>query len=179
MAEQWTTEDEWTVDGFMAEIQALEDSPPPTPDWQERIECDTHRWPTYVAHVEGMYPAACPSCIYESQRQQIVELQHRSHRPWLWKWKPYAWLARHGYSWGLTAGSSWGNMCSLCGTTTRISWRGRRRYIFGVERETWGCLLKRHHRRTEAVDCGLCSKCCPCPTCGSTDPTHNVCEVTK
>jgi hypothetical protein len=171
-------EDEWTLDGFLAQIEAMEDSPPPTPEWQERIDCDRHRWPTYVAHVEGMYPAECPSCSYERQQERITELQHRTHRRY-WKWKITARFARRAYPLGIISGSSWGNMCSLCGTTTRISWRGRRPYVLGMKREEWACLLKRRHRYRLHYPSGLCAICCPCPDCGSTDVDHYTCEATS
>lgn len=170
------TEVEWTVEGFLAEIDAMEANPPAAPEGILRIECeaDPPHWPIYTAHVDGMYPAYCWFCQSAEYSKQIEELKHRSHHRW-WKWRAYRWLARHGYSWGLTAGSSWGNMCSLCGTTTRINWRGKRSYILGQSREAWTCLLRYHHRRTPHEGCGLCTTCLPCPDCGSTATDHYDC----
>lgn len=169
---------EWTVEGFLAECDAVQANPPEAPPGMERVECGATppHWPTYMAHVDGQYGAPCYMCISSEQTERIAELKHRSHHRW-WKWRAYRWLSRRGYSWGLTAGSTWGNMCAHCGTTTQIHWRGKRSYILGQPREWWQCLVKRHHIYTplHGRTFDLCTKCAPCPDCGSTAADHEVC----
>ena len=176
--EDTEVEVDWTS-WFRGEVDRIEKNPPPAPEGMERVQCDEGHWPTYVAHVEGMYPAPCLQCIGAEDRKTIEALKHRTHRRW-WKWGITRWFARHGYSLGIISGSSWGNMCGPCGTVTRLRWRGSRPYILGVQREAWGCLIKRHHRRaTSHISAGLCTKCLPCPDCGSTDPNHYVCGIQR
>lgn len=177
MSTDETYEDEWTVEGFLAECDAMRDNPPAAPEGMERVQCDAEppHWPTYVAHVDGMYPSPCPACQITEQSKRIEELKHQSHHRWWWKWRAYAWLARHSYSWGITSGSSWGNMCSHCGTVTQIHWRGKRPYILGRPRDWWTCLLRYHHRQTLLQGSGFCTICLPCPDCGSTATDHFVC----
>lgn len=182
MADLIDTEDEWSLDGFLAECDAIHDSPPPAPAGMELAECmaEPRHWPTYFPVVDGMYPAACPTCQYVALREDRDRLEHEArHKPWH-RWRLTKWFSRHAYSLGIIAGSCWSNGCAHgCKTRTTLSWRGRRPYILGVQRETWGCLLKRRHVRTATyVTGGLCSKCCPCPDCGSTAADHSVCGVT-
>lgn len=174
-----TEETEWTVEGFCAEVDRISANPPPAPEGFELVECTAGHWPTYMAHVDGMYPAPCPACIIDdySKRESIARCKAK-HRRWK-SWRILGWLSSRAYSLGIIAscGTSYGH-CEHCGIGRqhlRPRWRGKRSYILGVSTDDWGCLLKRHHRRTEARDCGLCSICCPCPDCGSTDPNHYVC----
>lgn len=172
-------EREWTIEGFMADLDAVCANPMPAPPGLELVECDAEprHWPTYVAHVDGMYPTYCHQCAYQVGLPRQNELVHKAeHRRWH-RWRVTARFARHAYAWGLIAASATHyNGCKDCPKRTTIRWRGKRSYILGARRETWGCLLKRHHIRTPLVTCrGLCSKCCPCPDCGSTDPTHYDC----
>jgi hypothetical protein len=54
---------------------------------------------------------------------------------------------------------------------------GRRPYILGLQREQWGCLIKRHHIASPSERYGtMCGKCMPCPYCGETRWHHDCPE---
>jgi hypothetical protein len=168
-------EQEWSLDWFSAEIDRVQANPPAAPEGLELVECtaEPRHWPTYVAHVEGMYPAPCYSCIIDDYaRSERRERCKREHRRWK-SWRIWTRLASRLYTLGITSsggGVSFGR-CEFCGIGRQAMaphWRGKRPYILGAHRETWACLLKRRHRRTPHEGCGLCTKCAPCPECGST-----------
>lgn len=169
-------EQEWSVESFLAECDAVRDNPPPTPPGLELIECDAipRHWPTYVAHVEGMYPAYCEACAWEAGQPRREELEHRAFHRRRQTWRITHWLALHGYSWGLLSGSShsWPPCCG--GERVTLNWRGRRVYFFGKPREWWSCLRRGHiYRPLEGRTFHLCAICCPCSGCRSTDPMHH------
>lgn len=169
-------EEEWSLDRFMAECDALVANPPAAPDGLELVECDAspRHWPTYVAHVDGQYPAPCMYCVSAAESKQIAQLRcERDHRRWK-SWRIWGWVNMKAYVLGLTAGGgvSYGR-CEHCGVgrqQMRPSWRGKRPYILGIRREAWACARRGH--RHQATSWGLCSVCAPCPSCGSTNPNH-------
>jgi hypothetical protein len=172
-------EPDWLAE-FSAEIDRMHANPPPASPGMELIECraEPRHWPTYTAHVDGMFPSNCPTCEYVALREERDRLEHEAHHKRWQRWRITGWFARHAYSLGLIAGSGTAyNGCPDCPLRHTLNWRGRRPYILGVERETWSCLLRRHHRRTAThITAGLCSKCCPCPGCGSTAADHYCCD---
>ncbi len=167
------TADHWTT------------NPPAAPDGFELIECsaEPRHFPIYMPVDDDLYPGHCLFCerddLSRANREQRCRLQHRR-----WKsWKGWSRIASRLYTLGITSsggGTSFGR-CEFCGVGRQQiapRWRGKRHYILGIKRETWRCLLKYHHRRTATyITAGLCSKCCPCPDCGSTDADHYVCGV--
>lgn len=176
------TEVEWTVEGFLAECEAMRANPPAAPEGMERIECGAEppHWPTYVAHVDGMYPSPCPSCQLSDMSRQYAKLRcERDHRRWK-SWNGWSRISSRLYTLGITAsggGTSFGG-CEFCGIGRQHHpprWRGKRPYILGVQRDTWTCLLRYHHRRTVLQGSGFCTICLPCPDCGSTATDHFVC----
>lgn len=156
--------------------------PPAAPPGFELVECiaTPRHWPEYHVADDDFYPGLCCSCQYDMLRTTASEWECKAkHRRWK-SWRILGWLAGKAYVLGIIAshGTTYGR-CEHCGIGRqyhRPRWRGRRPYVLGVFTETWGCLLKRHHRRaTSYITGGLCTKCLPCPDCGSTDPTHHVC----
>ena len=169
-------EDEWTVEGFLAECDRVTENPPSAPDGMELIECGAtpRHWPTYVPHVDGQYPAHCFLCERDDLDREVRQLRcEREHRRWK-SWRVWLWISTRLYSLGLSTGGgvTYGR-CEFCGIDRQHHaprWRGKRSYVLGVRRETWTC-LRRGHRHSPTYY-GLCSICAPCPSCGSTDPRH-------
>lgn len=175
-------DDEDIVDYICRVGDWLSASPPPAPPGFVLVACeaDPRCHPEYRIAEDVFYPAPCTSCQnaanYRSEREQTCRLEHR-------KWKSWAGLSkinRRLYALGIIAGSgtSFG-CCEFCGIgrqEMRPRWRGGRPYVLGLKREEWAC-LRRGHRHSPHVACGLCSVCMPCPDCGSIDPTHYSCEV--
>lgn len=169
---------EWTIEGFLAECEAITTNPPAAPEGLELIECEAEprHWPTYAAYVDGQYPSPCPSCVLDDLSRQNAKLRCESdHRRWK-SWNVWSRIASRLYVLGITSsggGTSYGR-CQHCGIGRQHMaphWRGRRSYVLGVKRETWTC-LRRGHRRQESPSCGLCTVCAPCSECGSTDRLH-------
>lgn len=172
-----TDDDEWTVDAFIAECERVTANPPPAPKGLELLECGAtpRHWPTYVAHIDGQYPGHCYDCAIDNldraNRRLVCERDHRRWKSWSALW----WITTRLYALGITStGASvrYGR-CEFCGVGRQHSlprWRGRRPYILGKSRYWWTCL--RHGHRHSPTDYGLCSVCAPCPSCGSTEPTH-------
>lgn len=170
-------EREWTVDWFLAECERVEKNPPPAPEGMELVECDAEprHWPIYVAHIDGMYPAHCIYCEAADLSKRLREIAcQRGHRRWK-SWSIWSRISSRLYVLGVTAsggGTSYGR-CEFCGIGrqhTAPRWRGKRSYFLGRKREEWACLMRGH--RHSPTDYGLCSICCPCPSCGSPDPAH-------
>lgn len=97
------------------------------------------------------------------------------HRAWC-RWRITGWVAHHGYALGLLSGSGWsmGGGCDGCRT---LYWRGSRPYILGWSRGEWRCRTGRNpacrpHRPADPIGLGYCSKCLPCPACGSETAGH-------
>ena len=173
----FSDEDEWTVERFIADCDRITENPPPAPEGFELIECSAtpRHWPTYMPYVDGQYPAACPACQCDAESDANARLRcerdHRRWKSWTGWWRISSWL----YMLGITSsgGSVSMGRCEFCGTTRQHRaprWRGRRVYILGVRREVWEC-LRRGHRHSPTYY-GMCSICCPCPSCGSTDADH-------
>ena len=170
--------DEWTVEGFIAACDRVTANPPAAPTGIELVECaaEPRHWPMYVAHVDGMYPSHCILCERDDLARQLREIEcRRKHRRWK-SWRVWSRLASRLYVLGVTSsggGVSYGN-CEFCGISRQHMaprWRGKRSYILGLRREAWCCL--RHGHRHAPTSYGLCAVCCPCPSCGSTDPEHS------
>lgn len=173
------TEDdqEWTVEGFIAECDRIGENPPAAPAGFELVECsaEPRHWPTYVAQVDGMYPAPCHMCITENLSRDLNQMRcEKEHRRWK-SWRIWDRITSRLYVLGIIAGSAtWFGRCEFCGIGRQHMaprWRGKRPYILGLQREQWAC-LRRGHRRSE-TSYGVCSICLPCPSCGSTDPDHS------
>jgi hypothetical protein len=176
-------EDEWTVDGFLAECDQMQAHPPTPPDGIELIECtaEPRHWPMYMAHVEGMYPGHCLFCERDALAEEVRRATcEREHRRWK-SWDAWGRLSMRLYVLGITSsggGIAFGR-CEFCGITCQHAaprWRGKRPYILGQPYQWWSC-LRRGHRYSplEGGAGGLCSVCLPCPDCGSADPEHAVC----
>lgn len=169
---------EWTVESFLAECDRVAENPPTPPDGIVLIECtaDPRHWPTYAAYVDGMYESGCPLCERDDLYQQLRKIEcDRKHRRWK-SWQIWSRISGRLYVLGITSsgGGTWFGRCEFCGLGRQHfapTWKGKRPYIFGLRRETWAC-LRRGHRRSDTYY-GLCSICCPCPSCGSTDPSHS------
>jgi hypothetical protein len=108
------------------------------------------------------------------------ELEHARHGAWR-RWKVTGRVLGWAYQLGVIGGYGYqGNSACHPMCVSGVRWRGRRLYILGWSRGRWACLLRYHHRRREVVDAPvLCSVCCPCPECGSTDADHWDCEMTS
>jgi hypothetical protein len=171
-------EEEWTVEGFLAACDRITNNPPAAPSGFELIECEAtpRHWPIYEAYVDGQYPAPCFICERDELDQQLRKVDcERSHRRWK-SWRIWWQINMRLYTLGITSsgGGLWMGRCEFCGIERQHMapcWRGRRPYILGARREFWTC-LRRGHRRSP-TDYGLCSVCCPCPSCGSTNPSHD------
>ena len=170
-------DDEWPIEGFIAECDRVVADPPAAPRGLELVECGAspRHWPMYLAHVDGMYPSHCILCERDDLARQLrkvkCEREHRRWKSWSIWWRLAGWL----YVIGITAsggGVSYGR-CEFCGIGRQHiapRWRGKRSYILGMRREEWTCLRRGH--RHSPTEYGLCAICCPCPSCGSTDPEH-------
>lgn len=169
-------DDEWTVEGFLADCDRITDNPPTAPDGMELVECDAtpRHWPIYLPVVEGQYPAHCFLCERDDLDREIRRRNcERDHRRWK-SWRGWWHISLRLYALGITTGGGTTHgRCEFCGVTRQEhapSWRGRRSYILGKRREWWECLRRWHRYSPTAY--GLCSVCAPCPSCGSTDPGH-------
>lgn len=131
----------------------------------QRIECDAGHPVTFVHASEG-YPAPCMYCAWDAEAKAHSGCRHSHHHKWRsWKLTRRAdhLLAMLGV--GHFTSARWGGGCNGCHTR----WRWGSGMILWRPAEWWGCLLLRHHRRTE-LGCwgeplGICAICCPCPGC--------------
>lgn len=168
------------VDYLGRQGDAWSQSPPPAPPGFELIECTAtpRHWPLYTVVDDDFY--AGPDCLYctaSAYSDRISRLEHDAHRAWQ-RWRITGKLGGWLYTTGITStGASWrmGGHCPGCYTLPKFN-RNRRPYILGVSRETWHCLLRRHHRPSVDRPFGLCTKCFPCAECGSTATGHH-CEA--
>jgi hypothetical protein len=168
-------DDEDYVDYLTRQGDAWSNNPPPPPPGFDLIPCEAtpRHWPHYVPVDHDFYPSDCPDCQYASLADAHGGCAHSQHRAWR-RWKITGKVSSWLYTSGLTpAGGSWqmGNGCHGCQTLPKWN-RNQRVYILFVSRETWHCLLKRHHRPTVDRSFGLCTKCYPCADCGSTETGH-------
>lgn len=173
-------EQEWSLEGFLADCDRVTENPPPAPPGFELIECEAtpRHWPTYSAQVDGMYPAPCYLCMSsehskaDAMRKCVAEHRRWKSWNWLYRWSSWAYVT------GLTAsggGTSYGR-CEFCGIGRQHHaprFRGKRVYILGKPREWWACLRRGHiYSPLEGRTFHWCSICLPCSGCGSTDPMH-------
>ena len=164
----------------------LTNTPPAAPEGFRLVPCEAtpRHCPLYEVAEDVFYDRPCPDCVasdaYRRERESRCKLDHRRWKSWRIWWR----ISSRLYTFGVTSsggGVSYGR-CEFCGIGRQHMaprWRGKRPYILGVKRETWACLIKRHHRRVEHYPTGLCAICCPCPECGSTDREHYTCEATR
>lgn len=136
--------------------------PPHDPMW---MEYDDEAW----------YPPGCPRCWYEAMRDAHAGCQHSHHRAWR-RWKLSKWLAGWAYRLGLIAAYtfSYDAHCHGCMDGFRLKSKTGRPYILGWPTWKWGCLLKNRHWPGRYVGFGCCTKCLPCPECGSTEWEHDA-----
>lgn len=149
-------------------------NPPAAPEGFELIECSAtpRHWPEYHAVDSDFYDAECSHCQYAALAAAHAGCVHSHHKFWQ-RWKITGKFSSWLYSMGITAsGGSWqmGGGCTGCYTLPKFN-RHKRVYALGVSMESWRCILKAHHRPGDQV-AGLCTKCYPCPTCGSKTATH-------
>lgn len=146
------------------------DAAVPAPPGFELVGCDaTPRHPAvYVlAPAGGSYPAPCPHCQLWAEIDAHRGCEHAGHGRWR-RWRVVRWAVGQLYASGLSSsggGVQWGGGCDRC-LVGGPSWRGARPYVLWVRRWTWRC-LRAGHRPAERVAFGFCSKCLPCPDCGS------------
>jgi len=169
-------EDEDYVEFIVRQGEAYSQNPPPAPPGFELIECDAEprHWPFYSVQSEG-YPPACPHCVQHSLMEAHEPCEHDGHGTWR-RWKLSHWAVRHAVSSGLLGGGyghRMGGGCRWC-LTSLPSWRAKRRFVLWVSRDTWRCILQGRHLPGDPVAFGYCSKCLPCPSCGTTTA---ICSV--
>ena len=150
-------------------------------DQLELIGCDAeprHHETWTRRDPEAWYPPGCPYCWHDNARDQHAGCEHSHHWPWR-RWQISHRVLGWAYSLGLVAG--WGVSydaphCYGC-ISGRILWRSSRGwppYVLGWPSWKWGCLLKNRHWPGPFIGLGCCTKCAPCPECGSTAPNHDV-----
>lgn len=150
-------------------------NPPTPPSGFVLIECDAEprHWPLYTVEDTYGYPAPCMYCAYDALAKAHDGCAHSHHRAWR-RWRITHWIAGQLYVSGLTSnggGMRWGHGCDHC--QTMPTWtRTRRVYVLWVPLDTWRCLLKGHHLPGDPIAFGFCSKCLPCPECGSRTAGH-------
>lgn len=182
LPDQGDNEDTVEYIGRLADF--LTETPPAAPPGFVLIPCDAtpRHFPEYHVAENTFYPAPCSACQLAAAWEESSRLRcERDHQRWK-SWRIWQRISSRLYVLGITSsggGVSYGR-CEFCGIGRQHSaphWRGRRPYILGMKREVWYCLLRRGHRYRLHYPSGLCSICCPCPECGSTDQNHYTCEV--
>lgn len=169
-------DDEDYVKYLGRQADAWSQSPPEAPPGFVLAECDAEprHWPTYTVADDDFYETPCPVCQIEAAIAEHAGCQHSRHRAWR-RWWATRRLAGWLYASGLTSSggsASWGGGCNWC--VTMPSWnRNRRSYVLWVSTDHWRCLLKHHHWPADHIAFGFCSKCLPCPDCGSKTAGHN------
>lgn len=131
------------------------------------VDCDaTPRHYMWTVDSEG-YPSGCVACGWREIYDKHSTCEHSHHGPWR-RWRITKWANLKAYSLGITGGhgASYGGGCHGCVTRTR--WRGSRSYVLGWPTWKWSCLLRKRHWPGHLVGLGCCTKCLPCPDCGST-----------
>lgn len=143
-----------------------------------RVECGAESlhepmWMEYDD--EAWYPPGCPRCWYEAMRDAHAGCAHSRHGSWR-RWKLSHWLASWAYRLGLIAsyGCTWDGHCNGCMSGFRWRLTSSRPYVLGWPAWKWGCLLKNRHWPGGYVGFDCCTKCLPCPECGSTAENHDV-----
>ncbi|MGH3600762.1 MAG: hypothetical protein ACRDQH_10870 [Pseudonocardiaceae bacterium] len=116
---------------------------------------------------KGWEPPVCPFCAHEAFSRQHATCGHNKHGRWrTWKitHRFFSWT----YTMGITIGGGVVFGCGCPGCVIVPKMRGKRSYILGVSTDHWRCLLRGHHWPGEHIGMGLCGKCAPCVSCGST-----------
>lgn len=136
--------------------------PPHAPMW---MEYDDEAW----------YPPSCPDCAYVAMRDAHDPCRHSRHGVWR-RWKLTKRLASWAYQLGLLAGygATYDAHCDGC--LDGFIWKPKhgRPYTLGWPTWKWGCLLKKRHWPGGYVGFDCCTKCLPCPECGSSEWDHDV-----
>lgn len=144
-----------------------------------RVHCDAEppHPPMWMEHdEEDWYAPGCPICWYESARDAHAGCAHSRHLPWR-RWKIAHWVVRKAYSLGITSNGgcmTWDGYCVGCWRGSWSTFRGRRVYVLGWPTWKWGCVLKNRHWPGQFIGFDSCTKCMPCPECGSTESDHDV-----
>jgi hypothetical protein len=136
--------------------------PPHPPMWMEYSE-------------EDWYAPPCYWCAYDMQAEAHAGCRHARHWPWR-RWEITKRLASWAYSMGLVAGYgiTHDGHCDGCVSGFSVGPRARRVYLLGWPAWKWRCLLTQGHWPGQFIGFDRCTKCCPCPECGSTEPDHDV-----
>lgn len=168
-------EDEDYVAYLARQADAWCSNPPLAPDGFRLIPCNaaSRHWPKYEPIDSDYYETECDQCAYASLYDAHAGCAHSHHRRWR-RWRITGKLATFLYVTGITSsGASWrmGGGCQGCYTMPKWN-RNPRVYVLWVSRDTWRCLLKGHHRPGDPIGFGYCSKCLPCPECGSKTAGH-------
>lgn len=143
-----------------------------------RVECgaESSHDPMWMEYDdEAWYPPGCPTCWYEAMRDAHAPCAHSRHGAWR-RGKFSKWLASWAYRLGLVASysSTYDEHCNGCMDGFRWSLKSSRPYVLGWPTWKWGCLLKKRHWPGGYVGFDCCTKCLPCPECGSTEWNHDV-----
>lgn len=112
------------------------------------------------------HPVPCLYCVHAAVAEAHSGCRHSHHGPWRSS-RIAARAARWLYQIGVTAGHVVSFDAHCTGCVDGFRWRGRRPYVLGVLRGHWRCLLRGHHWPGDPLGVGICTKCCPCPGCGS------------
>lgn len=121
------------------------------------------------------YGAPCPWCQLDDAQARITDLEVK--RDWHGRWRgtrAFRWLLGKAYVAGLIGGYRDGS-CRQPGhgwCAGGARWRGRRPYILGRRSSDWRCILRCRHWPGDPIISGFCSKCLPCPDCGSRTAGH-------
>lgn len=124
------------------------------------------------------YGAPCMYCAYDAMNERVKYLERCRHRGWR-RTRPFKWLAGCAYSLGIVIGygiSHGGGEYGHNGCAHGFRLLGKRSYILGWPTWKWSCLLRKHHWPATFVGLDSCSKCLPCPDCGSTTSCFSGCE---
>lgn len=168
-------DDEDYVEYLGKQADAWTQSPPEAPPGFVLAECgvEPRHWPTYTIADDDFYETPCPVCQIEAAMAEHAGCRHSHHRAWR-RWYLTRKLAAWLYASGLTSNggsSSWGGGCNWCVTMPRWT-RMRRVYVLWWELDKWRCLLRFRHWPADPIFAGFCSKCLPCPECGSQTAGH-------
>lgn len=148
-----------------------------------RVECgaDSPHEPMWMEYDdEAWYPPGCPHCWYEAMRDAHAPCRHSRHGAWR-SWRFSKWLASWAYRLGVIASYSctYDGHCNGCMDGFRWRFTSARPYVLGWPAWKWGCLLKNRHWPGGYVGFGCCTKCLPCPECGSTAWEHDVLQCER
>jgi hypothetical protein len=138
------------------------------------IECDAiPRHPYAWLVCSEAHPPQCFWCRALTLQADIDEFRACKHWPWRRShitYRIYSWM----YALGIISSHliSWGGPDHR-GCVDGAHWRGKRPYLLGWPRWKWNCLLRERHWPGRFVGLESCSKCLPCPDCGSSTSCFN------